>query len=59
MNKPCEHCNMADKGKQGYFKCDNPCKQAKACYESDKKMVEILGGMFGGTMKKGGENNGI
>ena len=42
MNKPCEHCNKANKEKTGYFKCDNPCGQAKACYESDKRAAELL-----------------
>lgn len=55
MNKPCEHCNTADKEKQGYFKCDNPCKQAKMCYESDKRMAEI----FGDAIEKGGKEYGI
>lgn len=55
MNKPCEHCNTADKERQGYFKCGSPCNQAKMCYESDKKIAEI----FHDAIKKGAQKNGI
>ncbi len=43
MNKPCEHCGKAD-SRTTYFKCDNPCQQAKQCYECEKKFIEIIGG---------------
>lgn len=43
MNKPCEHCGKAD-SRTTYFKCDNPCQQAKQCYECEKKLVDILRG---------------
>lgn len=29
MNKPCEHCDKADKRRKEYFKCDTPCNLAK------------------------------
>lgn len=44
VNKPCEHCDRADSKKEGYFKCEKPCKQAKACYENDALLLEILSG---------------
>lgn len=47
MNKPCEHCNKADVKKEGYFKCESPCVQAKECYESDKILFDILRGNAG------------
>lgn len=43
MNKPCKHCDKAD-NRTGYFKCDNPCHQAKQCYENNKKLLDILSG---------------
>lgn len=46
MNKPCEHCDKADKRRQDYFKCDTPCNLAKQCYENDKKLLEIFRGFF-------------
>jgi len=45
MNKPCEHCGKADK-RSDYFKCDTPCRQAKQCYENDKKFLESLRGFI-------------
>lgn len=45
MNKPCEHCEKADK-RRDYFKCDNPCNNAKQCYENDKKMIDVLKGFM-------------
>lgn len=42
MNKPCEHCNKADTKKEGYYKCEKPCKQAKACYKNDVLLLNIL-----------------
>lgn len=44
MDKPCEHCDKADKSKSDYFKCDTPCNRAKQCYENDRKLLEILRG---------------
>lgn len=46
MNKPCEHCGKADKGRQDYFKCDKPCRQAKQCFENDKKLLDIFRGFI-------------
>lgn len=43
MNKPCEHCDKADKKKSDYFKCDCPCYRAKLCYKNDRIMLDILG----------------
>ena len=45
MNKPCEHCDIADKRPE-YFKCDSPCRNAKQCYENDKKLMEALAGFM-------------
>lgn len=42
MNDPCKHCDKADNTRIGYFKCDSPCKQAKACYENNEKMFNIF-----------------
>lgn len=41
MNKPCKHCDKADR-RRTYFKCDKPCQQAKQCYENDKKFLKRL-----------------
>lgn len=46
MNKPCEYCSKADKKRADYFKCDKPCRNAKQCYENDKKLLEIFRGFF-------------
>lgn len=43
MNKPCDHCDKAD-NRAGFFKCDNPCRQAKQCHENNKKLLDILSG---------------
>lgn len=43
MNKPCEHCDKADR-RSGYFKCDKPCLQAKQCYKNDRMLLDILSG---------------
>ena len=45
MNKPCEHCEKAD-GREDYLKCDNPCQTAKKCYESDRKLLNVLAGFM-------------
>lgn len=45
MNKPCEHCEKADK-RSDYFKCDNPCNSAKQCYENDKKLMDVFKGFM-------------
>lgn len=42
MNKPCEHCNKSDKSKQDYFKCDNPCNQAKRYREEEREILNDL-----------------
>lgn len=42
MNKPCEHCDRADSKREGYFKCEKPCNRARACYENDVLLFEIL-----------------
>lgn len=44
MNKPCEHCDKADKKKSDYFKCDCPCYRAKQCYKNDRMILGILAG---------------
>lgn len=43
MFKPCDHCEKADK-RSDYLKCDNPCSNAKQCYQNDKKLSEVLRG---------------
>ena len=35
------------------LKCDNPCGQAKACYESDKRAAELFRNPFYNEIKKG------
>ena len=44
MNKPCEHCDKADKKKSGYFKCDRPCNLAKQCHKTDRMLLDALSG---------------
>lgn len=51
MNKPCEHCERADDWKD-YFKCDNPCRNAKQCYENDKKLMQEMKKMEETTNEK-------
>lgn len=46
MNKPCEHCDRAEKSRMEYFKCDKPCQRAKQCYENDKKLMDIFRGFM-------------
>lgn len=46
MNKPCEHCDKADKRRKDYFKCDTPCNLAKQCKENDKKLLENFTRLF-------------
>lgn len=46
MNNPCEHCDKADKKRQEYFKCDNPCGQAKSCYENNKILLDAFRGFM-------------
>lgn len=52
MNKPCEHCDKADENKQGYFKCDKSCNQAKQCYEGDKLLFDALSGIMPDTLEE-------
>ncbi|MCI8370935.1 MAG: hypothetical protein HFI75_00775 [Lachnospiraceae bacterium] len=52
MNKPCENCSKADYSREGYYKCDVPCNQAKECYEADRKALEI----FTNDIQEAGDN---
>lgn len=40
MDKPCEHCGQADIRKEGYFKCETPCRQAKLCYANNRITID-------------------
>ena len=40
MDKLCEHCGQADIRKEGYFKCETPCRQAKLCYANNRITID-------------------
>lgn len=46
MNKPCEHCDKADRKKYNgdYFKCKKPCERAKMCKRNDEQLLKMLRG---------------
>lgn len=46
MNKPCNHCKKAEQNREGPFKCDNPCSQAKQCFENDKMLSRFFENRF-------------